>query len=152
MKLKYFSFGATSAILTSMALIIGLGAVSNTKLSLITGLLIIAVADNISDTLGLHIHEESSPGEAEPRNISISNYISRLVISLTFVAIVVLSTPPLTQFLAILWGVALVILLTYLIAREQNLNPVHEIVRHLGITALVLLASQILGYLIHRFL
>jgi hypothetical protein len=54
-----FSIGATTAITTSMALIAGLTQGGNVKTGIITGLLIIAIADNISDSLGIHIYKES---------------------------------------------------------------------------------------------
>ena len=43
-----FSFGATSAIITNLGLITGLDKLAHPQLSIITGILIIAVADNIA--------------------------------------------------------------------------------------------------------
>lgn len=56
--LTRFAFGATAAIMTSMALIVGLGSANSGKTGIVGGLLIIAVADNLSDTLSIHIYEE----------------------------------------------------------------------------------------------
>jgi len=150
MRLKYFSFGATSAILTSMALIVGLGTGAEGKVALITALLVIAIADNISDSLGIHIHEEASQGEVPPRYVSVSNYLARLLISLTFIGIVFAFSSLVAQVVALIWGTALIVLLTSLIARERHQPPVREVLRHLAIAALVLASSQALGYLIHR--
>lgn len=44
-----FSIGATAAIITSMGLIAGLTQGYDARVGIITGLLIIAIADNISD-------------------------------------------------------------------------------------------------------
>lgn len=52
------SFGVTSAIMTSLVLVIGLGGAEN-NMALITALLIIAIAENISDSFGIHIYQES---------------------------------------------------------------------------------------------
>lgn len=149
MRLKYFSFGATSAILTSMALIVGLGTGGSGRTAVLTALLVIAIADNISDSLGIHIHEEASQ-EERPRYVSISNYAARLLISLTFIGLVLAFSQVVAQVLALVWGIALIVVLTYLIAKERRQPPVREILRHLGIAALVLASSQVLGYLIHR--
>ena len=50
-----FSFGATAAIITNMALIAGLRTGDHAKVSIIGGMLIIAIADNISDSVGIHV-------------------------------------------------------------------------------------------------
>jgi hypothetical protein len=150
MRLKYVSFGATSAILTSMALIVGLGTGTGGKVALITALLVIAVADNISDSLGIHIHEEAAQDEEKPRYVSVSNYVTRLVVSATFIGLVLAFPQLVAQVLAVVWGTALIVALTYFIARERGQRPLREILRHLAIAALVLASSQALGLVIHR--
>jgi hypothetical protein len=55
---KYFGFGATS-VLTDLAVIVGLSGTVNPAVSIVTDLTIIANADNISDSFGMHVHEES---------------------------------------------------------------------------------------------
>jgi len=57
-KLHNFSFGATSAVVTGLAIIVGLSAVHDAKIAIVSALLIIAIADNISDSFGIHIHQE----------------------------------------------------------------------------------------------
>jgi hypothetical protein len=54
-----FSFGATSAIITNLGLIVGFDSLSNPKSSIIRSMLVIGIADNISDTLGMHVYQES---------------------------------------------------------------------------------------------
>jgi hypothetical protein len=54
-----FSFGATSAIITNLGIITGLDTLTHPKLSIIGALLVIALADNLSDTFGIHIYQES---------------------------------------------------------------------------------------------
>jgi len=54
-----YSFGATSAVTTSLAIIAGLGGTINPKISIASTLLVLAIADNISDSLGIHVFQES---------------------------------------------------------------------------------------------
>lgn len=54
-----FSFGSSSAIITNIALTIGLDTTVNAKSAIIGSLLVVALADNISDTLGMHMFQES---------------------------------------------------------------------------------------------
>ena len=65
MQIRNFSFGATAAIVTSMGLIIGLDAATATKATILSGLLIVAIADNLTDSLSVHIYQESE--RLEPR-------------------------------------------------------------------------------------
>lgn len=55
-----FSFGATSSTITSLGIIFGLLTSGNPKASVIGSLLVVAVADNIADSLGIHIYREST--------------------------------------------------------------------------------------------
>lgn len=54
-----FSFGITSGILTTLGLMVGLSSGTNLKLAVVGGILTIAIADSFSDTMGIHISEES---------------------------------------------------------------------------------------------
>ena len=77
-KFYNFSFGVTSAIMTSLTIIIGLsGAASN--ITIITALLIIAIADNISDSFGIHIYQESKRvNSKEVKTTTANNFIARM--------------------------------------------------------------------------
>ena len=50
-----FSFGITSGIITTLGLMVGLNSSTNSKVAVIGGILIIAIADAFSDALGIHI-------------------------------------------------------------------------------------------------
>lgn len=83
-----FSFGATSSTVTSLGRIFGLLTSGNPQASVIGSLLVIAVADNIADSLGIHIYRESTATKKEnTRMFTISNFITRFGITLTFVVL-----------------------------------------------------------------
>ena len=56
---KGFSFGLTSGIITTLGLIVGLYSITESKLAVIGGILVIAIADAFSDAMGIHVSEES---------------------------------------------------------------------------------------------
>ena len=56
---RKFSFGGTSAVVTSMGLIIGLGAAGAGKATIVSGLLIVGFADNMTDSLSIHMYQEA---------------------------------------------------------------------------------------------
>jgi len=53
------SFGLTSAIITTLGLMVGLHSGTGSKMVVLGGVFTIAIADAFSDALGIHISEES---------------------------------------------------------------------------------------------
>jgi hypothetical protein len=62
-------FGATSAIVTSVGLVVGFGSADVPKSAIISCLLIVGLADNLTDTLSIHIFQESVQRSARPSAI-----------------------------------------------------------------------------------
>ena len=56
---KGVSFGLTSGIITTLGLLIGLYSSTKSQMVVIGGVLIIAIADAMSDAFGIHISEEA---------------------------------------------------------------------------------------------
>ena len=56
--LTRISFGGASAIVTSTGLIIGFGAAAVSRSTIVAGLLIVGLADNVTDALSIHIYQE----------------------------------------------------------------------------------------------
>jgi hypothetical protein len=141
-KFSNFSFGATSAVVTSLAIIVGLGGAENAKLTIISALLIIAIADNISDSFGIHIHEESKHIPArEIRRTTTNNFTTRLVI--TFIFILFVSAMPMGAAVAssVIFGVLVITALSYFISKDQKTSPYLAIFHHLAIALVVMAAS-----------
>ena len=142
---KKYSLGSTAAIITSMGLIAGLSH-AGTKAGTIASLLIIAVADNISDSLSLHIYKESEGADRkEVSSDTYGNFVARLLVVLTFVALVMFLSSNLAVICASLWGLTLLTLLSVSIARAKQTYPPTEIVWHLLVAVLVIVVSTLLG-------
>jgi vacuolar iron transporter family protein len=141
--------GATAAIITSLALIAGLAHGDSSRTSIIAGLLIIAIADNIADSLSFHIFKEAEgAGKNEVYSSTLGNFIVRFVLALTFVVIVLLLPPNIALVVSIIWGLLLLTILSYSIAQAQKISPFKETVWHLLVAALVIVGSKLLGDLI----
>jgi len=67
-----FSFGLTSAIITTLGLMVGLHSGTHSKLVILGGIFTIAVADAFSDALGIHVSEESE-NKHSAKEIWVSN-------------------------------------------------------------------------------
>lgn len=141
-----FSMGATAAIITSMGLVAGLNQGDSAKTSVMTGLLIIAIADNISDSLGIHIYKESEGASKKDINsTTFGNFVVRLFLASTFVLIVLLFPSPTAFILSSIWGLVLLAALSYLIAKKRGKNSLREVVWHLVVAVIVIAGSKLLG-------
>jgi len=142
---KYFSFGATSAVITGLAVIIGLSRSANPVIGITTALVVIAIADNISDSFGIHIHQESQKESVkEVRKTTLTNFVTRVAVVSIFVLLVILLPVKAAIALSIFFGMAVISIISYLIAKERKAKPHRIVFQHLLITALVIIGSYLL--------
>ncbi|OGC22203.1 hypothetical protein A2291_01250 [candidate division WOR-1 bacterium RIFOXYB2_FULL_42_35] len=142
-----FSFGLTSGIITTLGLLVGLSSSTNSQLVVIGGILTIAIADAFSDALGIHISEESS-NEHTPREVweaTISTFLFKFIIALTFLVPVLLLNLHLAVLVSIVWGLSLLGLLSFTIAKEQGEKPVSVVLEHLFIAVVVIALTHMVG-------
>jgi VIT1/CCC1 family predicted Fe2+/Mn2+ transporter len=148
-----FSFGATSAIITNLGITTGLDTLAHPKLSIITGILVVALADNIADSFGIHIYQESECIDYKEIWFStLSNFLTRIFVSLTFIILV--AALPLNSAVpcSICWGLALLAIMSYAIAKERKVNPYSTIFEHIIIAIFVITLSHFIGrYIISKF-
>jgi len=144
-----FSFGATSSTVTSLGIIFGLLTSANPKAGVIGSLLVIAVADNIADSLGIHIYRESTETKKEnTKMFTISNFITRFGITLTFVVLFALLPLDYAAVSCTVIGFGILIFLSYLIGVQRKTSTIKEIIIHVGIAIPVIIISHFLGQLI----
>jgi len=147
-----FSFGITSGIITTLGLMVGLSSGTGSKMVVIGGILMIAIADAFSDALGIHISEESENHHTN-RQIwfsTISTFISKFIIALTFIFPVLLFELSSAVMISIVWGLLLLAGLSYNIAKAQKNSPWKVILEHLVIAILVIVITYYLGIFVSR--
>jgi len=147
-----FSFGITSGIITTLGLMVGLSSGTGSKMVVIGGILMIAIADAFSDALGIHISEESENHHTN-RQIwfsTISTFISKFIIALTFIFPVLLFELSSAVMISIVWGLLLLAGLSYNIAKAQKNKPWKVILEHLVIAILVIVITYYLGIFVSR--
>ena len=150
-KISRISFGATAAIVSSMAFIVGLDAIEASKKTIISALLIAAFADNLTDSLSVHIYQESRRlAQDEAVAGTLTNFAARLAICLSFVLLVAALPMPLALAAALVWGTLLLAGLSYIIARKRGIGTVSEVVKHLVVAFAVIFVSKGIGILISR--
>lgn len=146
MKLKNISFGGPAAIITNMALITGLDSASASKSSIIASLLIIAIADNLTDSVSVHIYQESEKMESKSAFIAtVANFFTRLGVSLSFILQIYFLPLKITVITCLCWGLLLLCCLTVLIARQRKVSILSEIIKHIIGTVIVILLARSIG-------
>jgi VIT1/CCC1 family predicted Fe2+/Mn2+ transporter len=119
------SFGLTSGVITTLGLMVGLHSGTHSKLVVLGGILMIAIADAFSDALGIHVSEESENIYTR-RQIwasTVSTFLSKFMFALTFVIPVVLFQLSIAILVSVLWGLGVLAILSYKIAMSHRIKP-----------------------------
>ena len=142
-----FSFGLTSGIITTLGLMVGLHAGTHSELVIIGGILTIAIADAFSDALGIHVSEESE-NKHTPKEIwesTISTFLSKFVFALTFIVPFLLFQVSTAIIVNVIWGIFLLSIFSFYIAREQKAKPWKVVMEHLIIALVVIVITHYVG-------
>ena len=124
----------------------GLNAATTSRVAIASSLLILALGDNLTDALSVHIYQEAERlPERDAFQTTVSNFLARLLVSLSFVALVVTSNPPWTNWLSIPWGFVVLAALTYRLAKVRGAKPAAEIGKHCVVALIVVLLSVAVG-------
>jgi len=141
------SFGLTSGVITTLGLMVGLHSGTHSRTVVIGGIVTIAIADAMSDALGIHVSEESK-NSGPTRQIweaTVATFVAKFVVAMTFVAPVV--TRPLDQaiVISVIWGLLLLGVLSFFVARAQAIPPWKVIGEHLLIALCVVVITYVVG-------
>jgi VIT1/CCC1 family predicted Fe2+/Mn2+ transporter len=151
--LTKFSFGSSSAIITNLALITGMDTSTNAKVSIIGSLLVIALADNMSDALGIHIFQESEGLKPKYTWIStLTNFLTRLLISSGFIFLMLIFPLKTAVLFSVIYGLMVLSIISYIIAVNRKISPWRSIIEHILIAVTVIVASHFFGgVIINKF-
>jgi len=142
-----FSFGLTSGIITTLGLMVGLHSGTHSKLVVIGGVLTIAIADAFSDAFGIHISEESENKHTtkEIWESTIATFLSKFVFALTFIVPIMLFQLSTAIVISVVWGLSLLGLFSFYIAKEQKVKSWKVIIEHLCIALVVIIITHYVG-------
>jgi len=142
-----FSFGLTSAIITTLGLIVGLHSGTHSKLVILGGIFTIAIADAFSDALGIHVSEESE-NKHTAREIwesTIATFFSKFIFALTFAIPVFLFKLSTAIAISVIWGLFILAILSFRIAMVQKAKAWKVVTEHLAIAIAVIVITHFVG-------
>jgi len=126
---------------------VGINSGTRSRIAVIGAILTIAIADAFSDALGIHISEEAenkhTPGEIW--EATISTFLSKFIFALTFIVPVLFFRLEIAIIISVLWGLFLLALFSYYLAKEQKVKPWQVIFEHLIIAIIVIIATYYVG-------
>ena len=140
-------FGATSGVITTIGLITGLNSGTQSVTAVLGGIFVIAVADAMSDALGIHLAEEADPETSHQHvwQATIATFVTKFVFALSFsVPLLLLPLGP-AVIASIAWGILVIVVLSYFLARSQDESPLFIILEHVGIAIAVVVISHLIG-------
>ncbi len=144
---KGVSFGLTSAVITTLGLIVGLHSGTHSRIVVLAGILTIAVADAFSDALGIHISEEAENAHTtkEIWGATVATFLTKFLFAMTFLVPVLLLSLSAAIIVNLIWGLSILAVLSYIIARSQGKPPWKIVGEHLVIAMIVIALTHWVG-------
>jgi len=144
-------FGATSGVITTVGLIAGLYAGTESVVAVLGGILVIAVADAMSDALGIHIAEEANPDSTSEHiwAATFSTFLTKFVVAISFAIPLLYLSLDMAVLVSIVWGLVVIALLSFFLARSQQNAVMPVVLEHLGIAIAVIVISYFIGAWVH---
>lgn len=99
------NFGITSGVITTLGLLVGLATGSEMKTVVIAGILTIAIADSLSDALGIHISQESDKKNSQKQvwESTIATFLTKFIFACTFIIPVLIFSLFWATIISCLW-------------------------------------------------
>lgn len=141
------NFGLTSGVITTLGMMVGLHSGTQSTLAVVGGILTIAVADSMSDALGIHVSKEAE-NTLSTRELwlaTIITFITKFIMACSFVVPVLLFELDVAIAVSVTWGLLVLTIISYKLARSQHEKPLHVIAEHLSIAILVIVLTHYLG-------
>jgi VIT1/CCC1 family predicted Fe2+/Mn2+ transporter len=140
-------FGLTSAVITTLGLIVGLHSFSGSTMVVIGGVLTIAIADAFSDALGIHVSEEAENVHTarEIWESTLATFAAKFLFALTFLVPVLIFELSTAILVSTAWGLFILAILSRTIAQATNDNPWKVVAEHVAIAVIVVVLAHYLG-------
>jgi VIT1/CCC1 family predicted Fe2+/Mn2+ transporter len=141
------TFGLTSAVITTLGLMVGLHSGTHSKLVVLGGVITIAIADAFSDALGIHVSVESENVHTTRQiwGATIATFLTKFLFALTFIVPVLLLPLSLAIIVSLIWGLVILTVLSYVMAKSQGEAPWKIVGEHVLIAVVVIAITHWVG-------
>ncbi|MFH1915935.1 MAG: VIT1/CCC1 transporter family protein [Nanoarchaeota archaeon] len=146
--LKGLSFGLTSGIITTLGLIVGLDSTTHNKLVVLGGILTIAIADAMSDALGMHVSQESENKHSTLAvwESTVVTFFTKFFFALSFAVPILLFPLATAVIISVVYGLLLIASFSYYLAKKNKEPAAKVILEHVGIAIVVVIITHYVGH------
>jgi VIT1/CCC1 family predicted Fe2+/Mn2+ transporter len=150
---KGLYFGQTSAVITTIGLIIGLYSSTGSFEAIMSGIIIIAIADALSDSMGMHMSEEAErKSERKIWRTMGATFFSKFVFAMSFIFPFLLLDVSTAILACILWGFFLISVFSFNLGKVQKKSALGIVLEHLLISSLVIVSTYLVGLIVRSLL
>ncbi len=143
---KGFGFGITSGIITTLGMMIGLARGTQNVSVVVAGIAVIAVTDALSDAFAIFMADEAERESDQARwQETLSTFISKFAVGVFFALPFFLLKLNAAIIFSIAFGLILILILSYFIAKSEKRPVLKIMLGHLLVTIVVILVSAIVG-------
>ena len=125
---------------------------TQSKLAILVGIIVLAVADALSDAIGIHISEEAENEHTmgEQWQSALFTFISKLCVAMSFIIPLQLFDIFTAIIASVIWGALLISVFSFLMARSQKQNPAKVIAEHVIVMLAVIILAHFIGDFVHE--
>lgn len=140
-------FGITSSIITTLGLMVGLFAGTESRLAVIGGIISIAIVDAFSDALAIHVSEESKhkTSKKEVQESTASAFVAKFIFAIIFLPAVIFMDLATAVISNIVLGMAILAAYSYYVAKEKGDSIMHTISEHVVVGLAVIIITFFVG-------
>lgn len=141
------SFGITSGIITTLGLMVGLHSGTHSKVTVIGGILTIAIADSFSDALGIHISEESEGIHADKEiwQSTVSTFLAKFIFTSLFIIPILFFELSTAIIISVILGLSLLSILSFVLSKKQGTKVWNVVLEHLVVAIVVIFLAHYAG-------
>ena len=149
-----FSFGTVSGVISTLGLMVGLDSGTDSRLAVVGGIVMIAIADSFSDALSMHVSEEwqKSTNDKSIWQMTIATFVSKVIIALSFLVPFPFLEMPQAIIVNIIWGMSLIVAINYFVAKSRGVPVAKIIIEHLLVAFLVIVITYLVGWAVRDYL
>lgn len=147
---KGFGFGLTSGVITTLGLIVGLHSGTHSTSAVINGILVIAVADALSDSFAVHISEEFEKEHTVKQiwKSSLMTLVCKFAFALSFIPPFLLLALFQAAIVSVIWGLSLITFFSLYMGYKGEIKTYKVVTEHLALAVLVIILTHYTGVLI----
>lgn len=142
-----FSFGISSAVLTTLGMVVGLNAATSSRVAVIAGIVAVAVADSLSDSMGIYTSQRVESGTTSTCALmaAVNTFLGKFIFTLSFILPFVFLSFSYAIYTSIAWGAVLLGLVSIQIAFVQEERVAWTILKNEIVAASIIVISFLAG-------